>query len=147
MTLRRQSTFVRYHTSNPMTRNSFLIWVVCIQLPHNTLFDVIILYQHACALTISIYSRVYFWGVLMVIQLCASFWHAVMSYIKRHLMMKSMEELDMMEVNSFCTMVSQKVHSLFPHRSPRNFSPRIKYNHIKTWCSMGNLNSGLKSIG
>ncbi|XP_038889732.1 MLO-like protein 11 isoform X1 [Benincasa hispida] len=29
MTLRRQSTFVRYHTSNPMTRNSFLIWVTC----------------------------------------------------------------------------------------------------------------------
>ncbi|XP_023551131.1 MLO-like protein 11 isoform X1 [Cucurbita pepo subsp. pepo] len=29
MTLRRQSTFVRYHTSHPITRNSFLIWVTC----------------------------------------------------------------------------------------------------------------------
>lgn len=29
MTLRRQSTFVQYHTSNHMSRNSFLIWVTC----------------------------------------------------------------------------------------------------------------------
>lgn len=29
MTMRRQSTFVREHTSNPLNRNSFLIWVTC----------------------------------------------------------------------------------------------------------------------
>ncbi|XP_022133885.1 MLO-like protein 11 isoform X2 [Momordica charantia] len=29
MTMRRQSTFVRYHASNPMTRNGFLMWVTC----------------------------------------------------------------------------------------------------------------------
>ncbi|XP_031105439.1 MLO-like protein 14 isoform X1 [Ipomoea triloba] len=29
MTMRRQSTFVRVHTSNPMSRNSVLIWVTC----------------------------------------------------------------------------------------------------------------------
>lgn len=28
-TLRRQSTFVRLHTSNPLVRNSFLVWVKC----------------------------------------------------------------------------------------------------------------------
>ncbi|KAF5728320.1 MLO-like protein 11 [Tripterygium wilfordii] len=28
-TMRRQTTFVRHHTSNPLTRNSFLIWVTC----------------------------------------------------------------------------------------------------------------------
>ncbi|KAJ9182880.1 hypothetical protein P3X46_006825 [Hevea brasiliensis] len=28
-TLRRQTTFVRYHASNPLARNSFLIWVTC----------------------------------------------------------------------------------------------------------------------
>ncbi|KAG9154888.1 hypothetical protein Leryth_015523 [Lithospermum erythrorhizon] len=29
LTMRRQSTFVRVHTSNPLSRNSFLIWVTC----------------------------------------------------------------------------------------------------------------------
>ncbi|CAI9088639.1 OLC1v1023029C1 [Oldenlandia corymbosa var. corymbosa] len=29
MTMRRQSTFVRVHTSNPLTRNRLLIWVTC----------------------------------------------------------------------------------------------------------------------
>ncbi|GLT62146.1 hypothetical protein SLA2020_348040 [Shorea laevis] len=28
-TLRRQSTFVKFHTSNPLVRNSFLVWVTC----------------------------------------------------------------------------------------------------------------------
>ncbi|KAG2681943.1 hypothetical protein I3760_11G166900 [Carya illinoinensis] len=28
-TLRRQSTFVKFHTSNPWVRNSFLVWVTC----------------------------------------------------------------------------------------------------------------------
>ncbi|XP_012084932.1 MLO-like protein 11 isoform X2 [Jatropha curcas] len=28
-TMRRQTTFVRYHASNPLARNSFLIWVTC----------------------------------------------------------------------------------------------------------------------
>uniref|UniRef100_A0A2P2JQS1 MLO-like protein n=1 Tax=Rhizophora mucronata TaxID=61149 RepID=A0A2P2JQS1_RHIMU len=28
-TFRRQTTFVRYHASNPLARNSFLIWVTC----------------------------------------------------------------------------------------------------------------------
>ncbi|KAB1217241.1 MLO-like protein 11 [Morella rubra] len=28
-TLRRQSTFVKFHTSNPLARNNFLIWVTC----------------------------------------------------------------------------------------------------------------------
>ncbi|KGN55138.1 MLO-like protein 11 isoform X1 [Cucumis sativus] len=27
--MQRQSTFVQYHTSNPLTRNSFLIWMTC----------------------------------------------------------------------------------------------------------------------
>ncbi|KAL0406819.1 UNVERIFIED_CONTAM: MLO-like protein 11 [Sesamum latifolium] len=29
LTMQRQSTFVRVHTSNPMDRNSFLVWVTC----------------------------------------------------------------------------------------------------------------------
>ncbi|GLT83360.1 hypothetical protein SLE2022_016530 [Rubroshorea leprosula] len=29
LTMRRQTTFVRYHTSNPLARNRFLIWVTC----------------------------------------------------------------------------------------------------------------------
>ncbi|XP_031284060.1 MLO-like protein 11 [Pistacia vera] len=29
MTMRRQTTFVRYHTSNPLVRNGLLIWVTC----------------------------------------------------------------------------------------------------------------------
>ncbi|GFZ02124.1 seven transmembrane MLO family protein [Actinidia rufa] len=29
MTMRRQSTFVKFHTSNPLVKNSFLIWVTC----------------------------------------------------------------------------------------------------------------------
>ncbi|PIN22732.1 hypothetical protein CDL12_04549 [Handroanthus impetiginosus] len=29
LTIQRQSTFVRVHTSNPMDRNSFLVWVTC----------------------------------------------------------------------------------------------------------------------
>ncbi|XP_073312794.1 MLO-like protein 11 isoform X1 [Primulina huaijiensis] len=29
LTMRRQSTFVRVHTSNPMDRNRFLVWVTC----------------------------------------------------------------------------------------------------------------------
>ncbi|KAJ7948633.1 MLO-like protein [Quillaja saponaria] len=29
LTMRRQSTFVKFHTSNPLARNSFLIWVTC----------------------------------------------------------------------------------------------------------------------
>ncbi|KAK6132768.1 hypothetical protein DH2020_033496 [Rehmannia glutinosa] len=29
LTMRRQSTFVRVHTSNPMHRNGFLVWVTC----------------------------------------------------------------------------------------------------------------------
>ncbi|KAF7822742.1 MLO-like protein 11 [Senna tora] len=29
LTMRRQSTFVKVHTSNPLARNSFLIWVTC----------------------------------------------------------------------------------------------------------------------
>ncbi|XP_059662624.1 MLO-like protein 11 [Cornus florida] len=29
MTMRRQSTFVKFHTSNPLVRNSVLIWVTC----------------------------------------------------------------------------------------------------------------------
>ncbi|KAJ0102961.1 hypothetical protein Patl1_04612 [Pistacia atlantica] len=32
MTMRRQTTFVRYHTSNPLVRNGLLIWVVVIPL-------------------------------------------------------------------------------------------------------------------
>ncbi|KAF3442524.1 hypothetical protein FNV43_RR16440 [Rhamnella rubrinervis] len=28
-TMRRQSTFVKFHTSNPLVRNSFVIWVTC----------------------------------------------------------------------------------------------------------------------
>ncbi|KAK9212321.1 hypothetical protein WN943_001703 [Citrus x changshan-huyou] len=29
LTIRRQTTFVRYHTSNPLSRNKLLIWVTC----------------------------------------------------------------------------------------------------------------------
>ncbi|GAV86094.1 Mlo domain-containing protein [Cephalotus follicularis] len=29
LTMRRQTTFVRYHSSNPLTKSSFLIWVTC----------------------------------------------------------------------------------------------------------------------
>ncbi|KAM7251678.1 hypothetical protein ACFE04_023561 [Oxalis oulophora] len=29
MMIRRQTTFVRYHASNPLTRNNFLMWVTC----------------------------------------------------------------------------------------------------------------------
>lgn len=29
LTIRRQSTFVKFHTSNPLVRNNFLIWVTC----------------------------------------------------------------------------------------------------------------------
>uniref|UniRef100_A0A5B7AND2 MLO-like protein n=1 Tax=Davidia involucrata TaxID=16924 RepID=A0A5B7AND2_DAVIN len=29
MTMRRQSTFVKFHTSNPLVRNGFFIWVTC----------------------------------------------------------------------------------------------------------------------
>ncbi|GLT57725.1 hypothetical protein SLA2020_306760 [Shorea laevis] len=29
LTMRRQTTFVRYHTSNPFAKNRFLIWVTC----------------------------------------------------------------------------------------------------------------------